>query len=375
MTSSSSRIGGWCGSASIQSVTAITVYFRARQSCARAMTDAALLFLQLTCILAACRVVGWLASRVGQPRVVAEMVTGFLLGPSFAGRLAPAIHASLFPADLPAPSDSSARSGSSSTCSASGSSFACDLVVHAGRRAVGLSIAGIVGPFVLGGARRFMIRAGRLLHRRVTPVQAALFLGTALSITAFPVLARIISERGHRRHDHRLAGALGRRDRRCGRVDDAGGGPRHVHRERLAGDRRRVWRHRLRVHCRGGLQPLWRRLAAIAERHDRVSSSLLAGVLACADVQRLVHGNDWHPCRLRRVHARRQPSARILTRELRHLIEPLTSSLFVPLFFVYAGLRTELSLVNSATLWGDRPARLRRSVCRQRPCPAGSARV
>jgi Kef-type K+ transport system membrane component KefB len=42
----------------------------------------------------------------------------------------------------------------------------------------------------------------------------------------------------------------------------------------------------------------------------------------------------------------------VLTRELRRLIEPLTSTLFVPLFFVYAGLHTELQLVNSAGLWG-----------------------
>jgi len=50
------------------------------------MTDsrlAALLFVQLMCILAVCRGLGWFFSRVRQPLVVAEMVAGFLLGPSF----------------------------------------------------------------------------------------------------------------------------------------------------------------------------------------------------------------------------------------------------------------------------------------------------
>ena len=62
----------------------------------------ALLFVQLMCILAVCRGLGWLFARMRQPLVVAEMVAGFLLGPSFLGWLMPQLHGRLFPsASLP----------------------------------------------------------------------------------------------------------------------------------------------------------------------------------------------------------------------------------------------------------------------------------
>ena len=58
---------------------------------------AALFFLQMCVILASCRVMGWLARRVGQPQVVGEMIAGVLLGPSLFGLLLPALHGRLFP--------------------------------------------------------------------------------------------------------------------------------------------------------------------------------------------------------------------------------------------------------------------------------------
>jgi hypothetical protein len=66
----------------------------------------------VACILAACRGLGWLAYRVRQPQVIAEMVAGFLLGPSFLGWLAPGFQTSLFPAarrQVPARANSGRR--------------------------------------------------------------------------------------------------------------------------------------------------------------------------------------------------------------------------------------------------------------------------
>ena len=54
-------------------------------------------FLQLTVILAACRLAGIVAGRVGQPPVVGEMIAGVVLGPSLLGRIAPDLQAGLFP--------------------------------------------------------------------------------------------------------------------------------------------------------------------------------------------------------------------------------------------------------------------------------------
>ena len=64
------------------------------------MTDpalAALLFIQFAVILAACRALAWAFARVRQPLVVAEMVAGFLLGPSVFGAIAPSVQTRLFP--------------------------------------------------------------------------------------------------------------------------------------------------------------------------------------------------------------------------------------------------------------------------------------
>ncbi|MEY4201137.1 MAG: hypothetical protein RLZZ265_2877, partial [Verrucomicrobiota bacterium] len=58
-----------------------------------------LFFLQMFVILAACRLVGLAAKRMGQPQVVGEMVAGVLLGPSLLGQLAPEVQGALFPAE------------------------------------------------------------------------------------------------------------------------------------------------------------------------------------------------------------------------------------------------------------------------------------
>jgi len=152
---------------------------------------------QVTCILLACRGVGWLAGRAGQPAVVAEMVTGFLLGPSFLGWIADPAYRALFPAaTLPAISLVS-QIGLVLYMFTVGLEFRTDLIVYSGKRAVVLSVAGIVGPFLLSGLLVSLLRTtSGLFTAQIGYVQAAMFIGTALSITAFPVLARIIGERG-----------------------------------------------------------------------------------------------------------------------------------------------------------------------------------
>ena len=164
------------------------------------MTDsalAALLFLQLGCILAACRAIGVVARRVRQPQVIAEMVAGFLLGPSFFGWLAPAWQASLFPAETLRPLFVLSQVGLALYMFCVGLEFHIDILAQHRRRAIAVSIAGIAVPCVLGSALALlMLGRGGLFTEHVQPVHAMLFLSAAMAITAFPVLARIISERG-----------------------------------------------------------------------------------------------------------------------------------------------------------------------------------
>ena len=97
-----------------------------------------------------------------------------------------------------------------------GLEFRVDLVSRHRRRALCVSAAGIAVPFALGAALALlMLRNGGFFADQVTSMQATLFLGAAMSITAFPVLARIISERG-------IAGTMvGSLALAAGAVDDA----------------------------------------------------------------------------------------------------------------------------------------------------------
>ncbi len=317
------------------------------------MTAPALLFIELACILVACRAVGWLAARVGQPRVIAEMVTGFLLGPSFFGWLSPSLSGLLFPAaSLPTLSLLS-QLGLVLYMFTVGMEFRTDLVTRAGHRAIGLSFAGIAGPMVLGVFLTLvMVDLGGFFTAQVSTVQAALFLGTALSITAFPVLARILSERGV------LGTALGSLALSAGAMDDA------VAWMLLAGVLGSLTGHvspavmavggglGYAVVVLGLLRPLWRRFAAAAAERERVAATLLTSVLSC-----LMLG-AWftevigiHPAFGAFVLGVAMPRG-VLTRDLRRQIEPVAATLLVPLFFAYAGLHTQLGLLSSSALWG-----------------------
>ncbi|MEP7310833.1 MAG: cation:proton antiporter [Acidobacteriota bacterium] len=318
------------------------------------MTDSALaslLFLQLACILLVCRGLGWIASRVRQPQVIAEMVAGFLLGPSFLGWLAPGVQGRLFPADARPVLFVTSQIGLILYMFCVGLEFRVDLVSRYRRRALTVSAAGIAVPFVLGAALALlMLERGGLFTDHVTAIQAALFLGAAMSITAFPVLARIISERG-------IAGTtVGSLALTAGAVDDAA-----------------AWvilacalssfnaNTTLALAAAGGaaayagivflaVRPFLVRMAADAERRDGVSLPMFGTILA------LVALGAWFADAVgiysvfgAFLLGSSVPRG-VLSRELRRLIEPLTTSMLVPLFFVYSGLNTQLTLVNSAGL-------------------------
>lgn len=174
------------------------------------------LFLQFAIVLAACRVVAWVVRPLGQPQVVAEMITGVLLGPSLFGLVAPGLHAQLFPRQSLPIIYAIAQIGLVLYMFLIGLELDLELIRKRVRSAVFVSVAGIVTPFALGAlaAWRFM-DAYPLFSPDVKVWEAMLFMGSAMSITAFPMLARIISERG-------LSGtALGTLALAAGSLDDA----------------------------------------------------------------------------------------------------------------------------------------------------------
>ena len=156
-----------------------------------------LFFLQLAVILATCRVVGAIAPRVGQPPVMSEMVAGVMLGPSVFGALLPGWHAALFPRPSMTIIFAIAQLGLAMYMFLVGVEFRGNLIRQRVPSALSVSVAGIVVPFLLGGLIALAIHGdGTMFRATVTTSQAVLYLGAAMSITAFPMLARIVHERG-----------------------------------------------------------------------------------------------------------------------------------------------------------------------------------
>src|SRR5580704_17927610 len=150
-----------------------------------------LLLLQTAVILAICRLLHWIAGRFGQPPVIGEIVAGLLLGPSFLGWIAPSLYARLFPAaSLPVLNELS-QIGLVLFMFLVG--LHLDLIeVYALRRVAGLaSLLSIAVPFLLG---LMLARPLHTLARSSPTLPFSLLIAVSMSITAFPVLARILAD-------------------------------------------------------------------------------------------------------------------------------------------------------------------------------------
>jgi Kef-type K+ transport system membrane component KefB len=159
------------------------------------LLDLPLLLAQLLVVLSAARVAGQLARLLGQPEVVGEMAAGLALGPALFGTVAPQAFASLFPARSLAPLATLSQLGVLLFMFVVGLRLDMEVLRGRTRAAVLTSNASIVLPFALG-----LVVAKRLGPEFVGATARgpafALFVAAAMSVTAFPVLARILTERG-----------------------------------------------------------------------------------------------------------------------------------------------------------------------------------
>lgn len=155
------------------------------------------LFLQIAAILVACKLCGLVMRRIGQPAVIGEMIAGVVLGPSLLGLLAPETSAWLFPAASKAILHEIAQIGLVLYMFTVGLEFRTDLLASKARPALAVSIAGMAAPFAFGVLISMpLLIEGGFYGAGISPVQAAVFTGAAMCVTAFPMLARIIRERG-----------------------------------------------------------------------------------------------------------------------------------------------------------------------------------
>jgi len=152
-------------------------------------------FLALAVIIATARVFGLLFGRLNQPAVIGEVIGGIALGPSLLGWLAPSLQATLLPAEAAPALGVIAQAGVIAYMFLIGLELDWSVVKGTIPATVPISIASVVVPFVFGA-----LLAGPLFPSFAptgVPFRSfQLFLGVSLAITAFPVLARILADRG-----------------------------------------------------------------------------------------------------------------------------------------------------------------------------------
>ncbi|KOG42802.1 cation:proton antiporter [Streptomyces varsoviensis] len=154
-------------------------------------------FLATVVILVTCRVVARALRALGQPPVVGEMVAGVVLGPSVLGLLAPGVEETLFPQELRPVLFVAGQIGLVIFMFQTGYEFRTDRIRAVARPAAAVSTAGILVPLALGMALTFATHDAVDVYPADIPVGvSALFVGVTIAITAFPMLARIITERG-----------------------------------------------------------------------------------------------------------------------------------------------------------------------------------
>lgn len=310
-------------------------------------------FLQLTVILAACRLAGVIAQRVGQPQVVGEMIAGVVLGPSLLGRIAPDLQAALYPTGT---SNlvlyTVAQVGLVLYMFIIGLNFDVEHIRQRAGTAAAVSITGTVAPLAIGALAAIpLLGAGGFFGDSVTLGMAMMFLGASIAITAFPMLARIIFEK-------KLTGtSLGTLALACGATADAVSwcilaAVLAIHRNSpmlavIAIGGGLLYTLVLLTIGRRSLQPLGR----MAEDNQGVSPSMLSTVLillmACAWFTDVIGIYAIFGAFLLGV---AMPSG-FFAANLTDKLEPLTTKLLLPLFFVYSGLNTQIGLVNTPTLW------------------------
>jgi len=158
-----------------------------------AIPSSQLLLLQITIIPVSARVIGLAFRRIGQPQVVGEMTAGILLGPSLLGRIAPETFHSLFPSSGLDGLSVLSQVGLVLYLFAVGVKLRPPDVRGLVRPAIAASGASMMVPFVLGALLAVPLYSANSTGFPL--LQFALFIGTAMSITALPVLTRILAER------------------------------------------------------------------------------------------------------------------------------------------------------------------------------------
>ncbi len=320
------------------------------------------LFLQLFVILLTCRCVTVIGKRfLGQTQVVCEMAVGIVLGPSFLGLIAPTFQTYLFPnTQLVLENGASILHPSMSILHALsqlglviylfliGLDFDMTPVKKRFTSTLLISATGILSPLLLGILITPLIyQIPNLFSSHVSLPNAALFLGSAISITAFPMLARII-------YEHKLMKtSFGALALSAGALDDA-----------------IVWLLLAGILAFFNQKPMMfivtlvgavayilffiylgqKKLSQLFSNEKRQQHQLFYVLLILICCAWLTDAIGIYAIFGSFLAGLNMPKDKAFITKIRNALEPITINLLLPLFFVYSGLNTQLSLINSFLL-------------------------
>jgi Kef-type K+ transport system membrane component KefB len=306
-------------------------------------------FLQMAIIVGISRVVGSIAHRYfGQPQVVGEMIAGVILGPTLFGALMPEAQAWLFPSESRKLLYVGAQLGVGLYMFLVGLGFDRDAFRANAGPAAWVSIAGMLVPFGCAMLLApYLMQVPGLFQAHVSQMQATFFLGAAIAITAFPMLARIIHERG-------ISGSrLGTLSLSAGAIDDVSAWVVIAIVLATLGEGPMV-----AIKAVGGglgfaafMLLLAPRLLVPLERAVQKAGGLTDGLFALAILLFLLSAWAMDAAGIHAVFGgfllgTAMPRGRLVT-ELKARLEPFTVVFLLPMFFTFSGLNTQLLLVNN----------------------------
>ncbi|MFV0469581.1 MAG: cation:proton antiporter [Dysgonomonas sp.] len=312
----------------------------------------ATLLMQIVIILLAVRLFGWICSKIGQPTVIGEIVAGVVLGPSLLGTFLPHISQIIFPETSLGNIGILSQIGLILFMFIVGMELDIKVLKNKANDAVLISHASIIFPFALGIILSYFIY-DHFTHQNVHFISFALFMGIAMSITAFPVLARIVHERGINKTP------LGALVITCAAIDDitawcilaaviaiakAGSFVSSVYVIMFALIYIIIMFKLIR--------PFLKRVADLQTSKNLIGKSVIA-------VFFLVLFLSAYTTEIIGIHALFgaflagviMPSNLNFRKLFIDKIEDISLVLLLPLFFVYTGLRTQIGLLNEPYLW------------------------
>jgi Kef-type K+ transport system membrane component KefB/nucleotide-binding universal stress UspA family protein len=311
----------------------------------------AAVFIAIVVVLVVARLFGILAVKVGQPRVMGEVIAGIVLGPSVLGAISANVQAALFPTDALTAIGVIANLGLIFYMFLVGLELDRDQLKGRAPHAAAISNASVAVPMMLGLA--IALPFYKLLGPNKKFVAFAIFMGVAMSITAFPVLARILAER------RMLRRPLGSLAISCAAIDDVTAWFLIALATSIAvsgsfGDVAKTIGYAT-AFTLVMLLIVRRVLTRMATAYDEVGripsgwfAAVIVGVLLSAYVTETINiafifGGFMMGLAMPR-HAR-------LTEEVTRRIEDFVVTLLLPVFFVYTGLKMNIGLIDRGELW------------------------